>query len=145
MSSPDVRTALRNALQAFVGEEHDLGEMLEMARGLAELIRPYAAPDFECVMAPLPPTPPVSFPGVDGIVRAWREFGEGFASITAELESITESDSAVVMLVSQTIVTAHGGVEMSQPGTLVIAVDGDRVENVQFHLDREAALRAGGL
>ena len=128
-----------------MGEEHDLGEMLGMARGLAELIRPYAAPDFECVMAPLPPTPSVSFPGVDGIERAWREFGEGFARVTAELESITESDSAVVMLVSQSIVTAHGGVEMSQPGTLVIVVDGERVKNVQFHLDREAALRAGGL
>ena len=145
MSSADVRSSLREGLEGLAADDGDLGEMVEMARKLAAVVGPYAATEFKCLLVPLPPTPPVSYPGVGGIERGWREFGEGFGSVRAELESIDESESALVMFVRQSVVTAHGGVEMSQPGTLVVAVEGEHVKNVQFHLDRELAIRAGGL
>jgi hypothetical protein len=144
MSDQGVRSALREGLAGLADDNRDLGEMIEMARKLTSVVCPFATPDFECLMAPLPPTPPVTYPGVDGIERGWEEFGDAFGSVRAELESIEETDSAVLVLVRQSIVTAHGGVEMSQPGTLVVIVDGEHVKNVQFHLDRESALRAGG-
>jgi hypothetical protein len=145
MSQPDLKEAMRDALAGLFDEDRSLGEMVDMAPKLAEFIRPYAAPDFECRMAGLPPTPPVSYPGVDGIVRAWQDFGHTFRSVRAELDRIVETDQALVLLVSQTAVTAHGGVEMSQPGALVVAIEGDHVSNVQFHLDQTEALRAGGV
>ena len=144
MSHQDVTSVVREGLASLAGFDQDL-EMIEMARMLADLVRPYAAPGFECILAPMPPTQPVSYPGVDGIERGWKDFSEGFRSVSAEFERIEESDIAVVLFVRQTVVTAHGGVEMSQPGILVVKIDGDRVENVQFHLDRDSALRAGGL
>ena len=144
MSQPDVRTALLQDLAGLATDEGDLGETMEMARGLADRIRPYAAPGFVCLMAPLPPTPPVSFPGVDGIVRAWRDFGDEFRSVHAQLERVVEAENALILLVVQTVVTEHGGVEMTHPGALVVILDGEHVSNVQFHLDREEALRAGG-
>ena len=91
------------------------------------------------------PTPAVAFPGVDGIVRAWEDFGDGFKSVRGELERMVESENALILLVRQTVVTEHGGVEMTQPGALVVAIEGEHVSNVQFHLDQEEALRAGGV
>jgi hypothetical protein len=49
------------------------------------------------------------------------------------------------MLVRQNVVTVHGGVELTQPSALVVLIEGEHVANVQFHLDQDAALRAGGL
>jgi len=145
MSQPDPREALRDALTGLANGDRDLGETVSMAGALAELIRPYASPDFTCLMAGLPPTPPVSYPGVDGIVRAWQDFGQTFRSVRAELDRVVETDKALIMLVRQTAVTEHGGVEMSQPGALVVEIEGEHVSNVQFHLDQTEALRAGGI
>ena len=145
MGETALKTQLRAALTSLGDAGGDLGETDEMARELAELIRPYAAPGFECLMAPLPPTPPTAYRGVDGIVKAWTDFAASFQSIRAELEEVVESDEALVLLVRQHVVMHRGGVEMSQPGALVIRFAGDQVENVQFHIDQEAAKRAGGL
>ena len=145
MTPSDVRSSLREGLEGLATDDGDLGETLEMAAELTELLRPYAAPGFECVMAALPPAPPVVYPGLDGIKRAWTDLSESFRSIRAEIERTAEGESSVVMLVSQAMVTRHGGVEMSQPGALVLVLDGEHVANVQFHLDHRAALRAGGL
>lgn len=145
MSDPDVRSALREGLPALADDRGDLGETVEMAEALAELVRPYATDGFECLMAPLPPTPPVVYPRVDGIARGWRDFSEPFRSVHAQLERVVEGENAFVMLVRQNVVTVHGGVELTQPGALVVIIEGGRIPNVQFHLDPEAALRAGGL
>jgi len=145
MTQPDLKEAIRDALAGVFAGDGALGEMVDMTPQLAELIRPHAAPDFECLMAPLPPTPPVSYPGVDGIVRAWRDFGHTFRSLRVKLDRIVETDRAVIMLVSQTAVTEHGGVELSQPAALVVTIEGELVSNVQFHLDQAEALRAGGV
>ena len=145
MTEPDARSAIREGLPGLADADGELGEMVRMATALAELVAPYASPDFECLMAPLPPTPPVSYPRVDGIPRAWRDFSEPFASVEARLERVVEGENAFVMFVRQTVVTKHGGVEMTQPGALVVIIEEGRIPNVQFHLDQDAALRAGGL
>ncbi len=118
---------------------------LELAGKLAEIVRPYAAPDFECLMAPLPPTPPVAYPGIEGIEQAWADFAESFRSMRADLEDVVVADGSLLMIVRQHAVTAHGGVEMSQPGALLVTVDAEHVTNVQFHIDPDAARRAGGI
>jgi hypothetical protein len=145
MNEPRTREILRDALGEIAREGGDFGEMPEMAAALAELIRPYARPDFQCLMYPLPPTPPAVFDGVDGIARAWEDFASGFRSVKARLDRAEEGEDAMLLLVDTTYVTDHGGVEMTQPAALVVLLDSDRVASVQFHLDQEAAFRAGGL
>ncbi len=139
------KEALRSALAEVVSGSGDFGEMPDMAADLAEIIRPFAAADFECLMTPLPPTPPAVFKGVDGIVRAWQDFASSFRSVTAQLNRALESDTAMLLLVDITYVTEHGAVQIAQPAALVVMVDGQLVTEVQFHLDQDAALKAGGL
>ena len=145
MAESRPKEILRDALAEIVSESDDFGEMPEMAAALAELIRPYASPDFQCFMHPLPPTPPAVFDGVDGITRAWNDFAAGFRSVRARLDRAMEGADALILLVDTTYVTAHGGVEMTQPAALVILIDSEQVTSVQFHLDQDSALRAGGI
>ena len=93
------------------------------ARRSAPSLAEFAAPDFACAMRGLPPTPPVVWPGVEGIEqrlgglrrrvrgrprRSWLE--------------LRESDAHVVVIVDQKARTRHGGVELSQPSAMVVRV-----------------------
>ncbi len=145
MTEPSTKEVLREVLAGVASDGSDFGEMPRMAAALAEIVRPYAAPGLQCLMYPMPPTPPAVFDGVDGITRAWDDFAASFRSVRARLDRALEGESAMLLMVDTTYVTEHGGVEMTQPAALVIVLDGDLVTSVQFHLDQQAALRAGGL
>lgn len=145
MERRDAKKAVLEVLRAIPARDGDMGEMRDTLPMLSAFLREHAAPDFVCAMVPLPPTPEVTYPGVDGLERAWEDWGGAFESLRAEAEEIIESDAHVVMLVKQIAVTRHGGVEISQPSAIVWALAGERVARVEFHLDQAAALRAGGL
>jgi len=51
----------------------------------------------------------------------------------------------VALFVNQIAVTKHGSVEISQPSAMLWLFRDELVARLEFHLDREAALRAGGL
>jgi hypothetical protein len=65
--------------------------------------------------------------------------------VRADAEEIREAGSAVVLFVNQIAVTRHGGVEMTQPSAMLWLFENGLVARLEFHLDRKAALRAGGL
>ena len=145
MADPDTKALLREALQGLRGEGSDLGPMEDSLPALSEFITAFATPDFVCVMAGLPPTPPTVHPGVEGLASAWADYGSAFETVRAELQEIRESDSHLVVLVDQVGVTRHGGVEISQPSAMLFAFEGDRIARVEFHLDQAHALRVAGL
>jgi len=112
---------------------------------LVEFVRAFASAGFTCAMFPLPPTPAVEYTGSDGIERAWGDWSETFESITVVAEELREGDGSVVLLAEQIAVTRHGGVEIRQPSAMTWLFSGDQIVRLEFHLDREAALRAGGI
>jgi len=123
----------------------DMGEMTEGAPMLDAYVREYATPEFACAMVPIPPNPPLVFNGITGLKRAWEEWGSTFSSVRAVAEEVIESEDAVVMFVQQIAVTRHGGVEIAQPSAMVWLFEEGGLRRVEFHLDRRAALRAGGI
>ena len=145
MAGSEAKTRLREMLSALAGEGGDLGYMDDALPVLTAVLAEVAAPDFECVMVPVAPTAPLRFPGVEGIVEAWRDYGGAIERVRARLEEVRESDDHIVLLVDQIATTAHQAVEISQPSAMVVGFEGDRVRTLEFHLDRSAALRAAGL
>ena len=145
MGDPHPKELLRTVLAELAGEGSDLGTMEETLPRMTELLERYASPGFTCLMRGLPPTPPVTYEGVNGLAEAWADFGEAFESVRAVLEGVRESDNHVVVLVDQVATTRHGGVEMHQPSAMMFSFEGEHVTGVEFHLDRDEALRVAGI
>jgi ketosteroid isomerase-like protein len=145
VAEPDLKTQFRAIMEERAGDDGDLGYMDETLPALTAFAREYAAPDFECAMAGLPPTPPVVWQGVEGIEKAWADYGGTFAGVRARMTELRESETHVAVLVEQMATTRHGGVEMSQPSAMIYEFDGDRIKRIEFHLDQAEALRVAGL
>lgn len=96
-------------------------------------------------MVGIPPTAPLEFEGIEGLAAAWGDYGEAFEEVRAELDEVLESENHVVILVNQVAITRHDGVQITQPSAMVLEFAGDRVQRLEFPLDREVALRAAGL
>ena len=146
MGQTDVRDAARQMLMSFLREENDLGSMEDALPALTGFLSQTAAPDFVCVMEGGPSSFDISYPGVDGLAKAWGEWGEAFATVRAELEDVRESERHFVVLVNQIATTRHDGVEISHPSALVFEFnDQGQVTRAEFHLDQAEALRRAGL
>jgi ketosteroid isomerase-like protein len=146
VAQQDTRGLARDLLRGFLRDGNDLGSMDEALPVLTEFLSQVAAPDFVCVMEGGPAALDISYPGVEGLAKAWGEWGEAFATVTAELEDTRESEHHLVVLVNQVAVTRHDGVEISQPSALVFEFnDEGQVARAEFHLDQQAALRTAGL
>jgi ketosteroid isomerase-like protein len=146
MAQPDTRAMARDLVKGFADESGDMGTMDEALPPLAALLEQVAAPDFEVVMRGRPPTPPLTFPGVEGLAKGWNDYGEAFDEVRAVLEDIRESDTHLVLLVDQRVTTHTGGVQMSQPSAMLFEFnDGGQIARAEFHLDRVEALRVAGL
>ena len=145
MAEPDLKKTVRNVMEELAGEDGDLGYMHDALPALTAFAREFAAPDFECAMRGRPPTPPFIWPGVEGIEKAWEDYGAAFEGVRAKLVEIRESDTHSVVIVDQQAKTRHGGVEISQPSAMVFEFADDQVRRVEFHLDQAEALRVAGL
>jgi uncharacterized protein len=83
--------------------------------------------------------------GIDGFIEAWRDWTSPFEAYRIEVEEMIDAGDKVVTLVAMTGTTRTGGAEISAPGAAVWTVVDRRVRSVEFHLDRDVALRAAGL
>ncbi len=145
MPPPDIKALTREALSQLREGETDLGYMDETMPMLGMLLSEVADPEFETRMSGGAGAPPVSYHGLEGFDKAWRDWVETFERVHAELEDLIESEDHIVLLIRQVATTRHDRVEMAQPSAMVFAFESNRVVRVEFHLDRAAALRAAGL
>jgi ketosteroid isomerase-like protein len=83
--------------------------------------------------------------GAEGFREAWLDWTSAFESYRIDLERIIDAGERVVSLVTMCGKTRTGGVEVEAPGAAVWTVVDGRLRRVEFHLDREAALRVAGL
>jgi hypothetical protein len=145
MAQSDAKQAVLGFLQPLLAGEGEMGEMISALPFLVEQLRPHAAADFVCALVPVPPSPGLEFAGIDGVAAAWREWGSTFESVRGVAQDLLEGPASIVLLVDQIAVTKHGGVELRQPSAVVFLFSGEALSRVEFHLDRAAARRAGGL
>ena len=145
MADNKAKQALLEVLRGMLEGDRDMGEMDDTLPGLVEYLRFFARSDFVCSMVPIPPNPSVEYEGVDGVAEAWADWGATFESVRAEAQELREGADSIVLFVNQIAVTKHGGVEMSQPSGMLWLFDGELVARLEFHLDRDTALRAGGI
>jgi ketosteroid isomerase-like protein len=102
--------------------------------------------DFEVAMVGPQYLPgPVEYTGFDGFLDAWRDWISPFESYAIELERVIPAGEHVVSLVTMGGTTKMGGPQILTPAAAVWTVVDGRLRRVEFHLDREAALRAAGL
>ena len=145
MGKPSAKEALLAVLGGMLEGDREMGEMDDVLPGLVGYLDYFARSDFVCAMVPIPPGPGLEYSGVNGVAEAWQDWGATFNSVRAEAEELREAEQAVVLFVNQIAVTKHGGVEMTQPSAMLWLFEGELVARLEFHLDRETALRAGGL
>jgi ketosteroid isomerase-like protein len=105
-----------------------------------------AHPDFETSMVgPQYAPATLDFTGLDGFVEAWTDWTNAYESFRIEVDEMVDAGDKVVSLVRQIGVLKGGGGEIESTGAAVWMIRDGRLSRVEFHLDREAALRAAGL
>jgi ketosteroid isomerase-like protein len=118
----------------------------EAVRRMRLLFERLAEPHFETAMIGPDYLPgALEFNGFEGLVEAWRDWTSPFDSYTVELERVISAEEHVVSLVSMSGTTKLGGPRIEAPAAAVWTVVDGRLRRVEFHLDRQAALRAAGL
>jgi hypothetical protein len=113
---------------------------------VVEVLAELAEPGFEVVMiGPAYASAVIEASGLEGFRAAWLEWTSAFESYRIDLERMIDAGDRVVSLVNMVGRTKTGGVEVQAPGAAVWTVVDGRVRQVEFHLDRDAALRSAGL
>lgn len=113
---------------------------------VARLFMEHAEPEFKIVMVGPGYTPArLEYTGLDGFVEAWRDWTSAFATFRIEVEEMIDAGDKVVSLVRQIATMESGGAEIENQGAAVWTVTDGLLRDVEFHLDRDAALRAAGI
>lgn len=111
-------------------------------RALTEL----AEPDFEVVMVgPKYVGQAIERSGADGFREAWTDWTSPFTSYHIDVEEMIDAGERVVSLVAMCGKTKTGGVDVEAAAAAVWTVVDGRLRRVEFHIDRESALRSAGL
>jgi ketosteroid isomerase-like protein len=138
---------LRIALQRFVDADLVLmfrseGAVDELRRALDEV----AAPDLVTLMIGTDHGLTGSFHGPQGFIDAWLDYTETFKTLTSTITDLREVGPDLIYGETRQVgTTATAGVEITyEPAAIFRFADG-RLQQAEFHLDREAARRAVGL
>jgi ketosteroid isomerase-like protein len=120
----------------------------EQSETVLATLAEHAAPDFECVLVAPHYTGSggrITFPGVEGFRDAWLEWTAPYETYAVEVEDMIDAGDRVVTLARQRATTRIGGVRMEEDTAAVWTVRDGKLAGVEFHLDRERAMKAAGL
>ncbi len=147
MSSEAVRVVER--IQESLLTQEDVVATLndpEAGRRIRRVLIELAQPDFEVAMVgPNYLGQAIERSGADGFREAWVDWTSPFSSYQIDLEEMIDAGDRVVSLVAMSGKTKTGGVEIEAHAAAVWTVVDGRLRRVEFHLDRESALRSAGL
>ena len=117
--------------------DHDAG-----ADAFVEVIAPYAADDFVCVM--VGGALNTTYEGLEGMRRGWQDFQNAFETIQIEPGEMQLGPTGSSVLEFVTLRGRPVGVaaEVEQAAAAVWRFAGGRLRMVEFHIDRDAALRS---
>ena len=114
------------------------------ADALVTAIEPYAAEEFGCRFMG---AGEVGWDGLEGLRAGWRDFLEAFdflRIVPGELRETPAGDAVVEFVRLQTRPKGTAAT-LEQLAAAVWRFRDGRVTDVEFHIDRDAALRSGGL
>ena len=83
--------------------------------------------------------------GLTGYLEFWVDWLEPWESFRIEAEEYLDAGDKVVMLARQVGTTETGGVPVDSLGAAVMTFEDGRVTRIEFHLDRDRAMKAAGL
>jgi hypothetical protein len=129
-------------IEALAGVFADEGEIEvddALVDRMIDALRPLAAPDVAGTMSGQG-TVDRGFEGVEGLRAAWADWLSTFARVRFEIEGIEEFGDNILTNARQIGTTRHG-VDVEQPSAAVWMFRGDRLYRIEFHLDRDEALR----
>jgi ketosteroid isomerase-like protein len=111
-----------------------------------EAVEPLVEPDFEIKMVGPDYTPQrVTDRGFEGFRTAWLDWTSPFEVFRIDIDEVIDAGDHVVNLGRQTATTKTGGVEVNADAAAVMTFRDGKIARMEFHLDREAALRSAGL
>jgi hypothetical protein len=141
----DLLQSFAQAFPAVVSGEKTLVLDEGHLEALLGVLGEFAGPNIECAMVASEDIPEVSYEGLAGFRKAWTDWLGGFERVRFRFERVLESEHALVMLATQ-IGTTRYDVELEQASAMVARFgENGKVERVEFHLDRDYALRSAGL
>lgn len=86
------------------------------------------------------------YSGPDALERSFEEWLAAFSSYRLEVEpEVRRSRDAVVFFAKQVAIPRGTEKPVTTDGTVVMFFARERVRRIEFHLDRDAALRSAGL
>jgi ketosteroid isomerase-like protein len=125
-------------LVAMLGDDPD-------ASPIGRAIREIAHPDVETVMV-APAGDPAVRTGVAGYIALWTDWVRAYDRfVLEEVDEPRVNGDVVVNFVRQRGKLAGSEAEVTADGAGVWVFKEGRLARIEFHLDREAALRAAGL
>jgi ketosteroid isomerase-like protein len=146
VSAEDVRVIERIQTSITDGDVVAALDSHEADLDIRRLFMELAEPDFETTMVgPAYTSARLEYTGFEGFAEAWREWTSPFESYKIEVEQMIDAGEQVVSLVEMSGKTRTGGAEITAPGAAVWTLVDSRVRKVEFHIDRNVALRAAGL
>jgi ketosteroid isomerase-like protein len=120
----------------------DPGRVEEMAAMLESVVDP----ELEIVrVGPEYTGEGASYRGLGGFLAFWRDWLEPWESFSIETEEFLDAGDQVVQLARQTGWTEAEGVPIESQGAAVMTFRDGVLSRIEFHLDRERAMKAAGL
>jgi ketosteroid isomerase-like protein len=140
-------TRLGQTLEAFA--DADL-VLLFRTEGAVDRIKgaldAIAAPDLVTLMIGADRGLTGTFHGPSGFIEAWRDYSETFQQLDNELTELVEVDPDLIYAETrQRGRTATAGIEVDYAAAAIFRFRDGRLQQAEFHLDRDAARRVVGL
>jgi len=109
-----------------------------------EVLRELAWPDLEVAMVG-PGGFTGTFHGIDGFREAWEDWLRPFETYEVEVDDIKEAGDRVIGFAHHTATTHESAAPMREPAAAIMTFRDGKLAQIEFTLDREAALRSAGL